>query len=80
MNKSMKLDYIDESAAPTASNPEMTDLIVPSPLEAAVATNITTPVTPEARTSGSNDMTNVVSKCWANIMSSKEVSFLQMEE
>ncbi|KAG5351829.1 hypothetical protein C0989_004776 [Termitomyces sp. Mn162] len=78
--KSMELDYVDEPYVPINASPETTDSIIPGPLNASVATNVTTLVAPEARTRGSSDATNIISECWADIVSSKEVSFSQMDK
>ncbi|KAG5350581.1 hypothetical protein C0989_010283 [Termitomyces sp. Mn162] len=58
--ESMELDYINNSALTTDAQLAMTSQVVPSPMEAVVATNITTPTAPEAKTSGSSNTVNAV--------------------
>ncbi|KAG5333927.1 hypothetical protein C0989_004638 [Termitomyces sp. Mn162] len=71
-DKSMELDYANDSLAPTNSHPATIPQVIPSPLDVTIATNIATLATFEAGSSGSNDMANTVSECWADIMSNKE--------
>ncbi|KAG5352087.1 hypothetical protein C0989_003886 [Termitomyces sp. Mn162] len=80
IEESIKLNYINELSTLTTASPETSDLIILGSSDAAVATNITTSIAPEARTSGSSDMTNNVSECWADIMSNEEVLSLQMDK
>ncbi|KAG5336293.1 hypothetical protein C0989_012266 [Termitomyces sp. Mn162] len=72
IEESMELDYADNSAALTNLQPEVTSLVVPSPLDAVVATNVATPITLEAGSSGSIDMANAVLECWVDIMSNEK--------
>ncbi|KAG5351688.1 hypothetical protein C0989_005282 [Termitomyces sp. Mn162] len=69
--ESMEQDYTNDSLAPTNAQPVMTTQVIPSPSDAAIATNIATPSAPKARSSGSSDTANTVSECWADIMSNK---------
>ncbi|KAG5349429.1 hypothetical protein C0989_003973 [Termitomyces sp. Mn162] len=59
----MELDYTDDSLAPTNVHPETTPQVVPSPSDAAIATNTATLAIPEAEPSSSSDMANAVSEC-----------------
>ncbi|KAG5718377.1 hypothetical protein E4T56_gene8308 [Termitomyces sp. T112] len=76
--KSMELDYTNNSLAPTNLHPEMTPQVIPSPSKVAVVTNIATLAAPEAGSSGSINMANAVLECWADIVSSEEVVALKM--
>ncbi|KAG5335513.1 hypothetical protein C0989_001189 [Termitomyces sp. Mn162] len=78
--ESMELDYINDSVLTMDAQPAMTPQVISSPTEAVVTTNITTPTAPEAGASGSSDMANTVSEHWADIVSSKEVAALKMDE
>ncbi|KAG5348982.1 hypothetical protein C0989_006726 [Termitomyces sp. Mn162] len=78
--KSMELDYANDSMVLTPIQLATTLQIVPSSMEVAVATNVATPTAPEARTSGSSDTANTVLECWADIMSNKEAEALKMDE
>ncbi|KAG5337585.1 hypothetical protein C0989_009270 [Termitomyces sp. Mn162] len=78
--KSMELDYVNDSMMPIPIQPVMTPQVVPSSMEVAVATNIATPTTPEARTSGSSNMANTVLECWADIMSNEEAEASKMDK
>ncbi|KAG5353536.1 hypothetical protein J132_10169 [Termitomyces sp. J132] len=78
--ESMKLDYANDSVALTNLQPDVTPSVIPSPLDAVIATNVATPTAPEAGSSGSIDMANTVSECWADIMSNKEVAASKMDE
>ncbi|KAG5339491.1 hypothetical protein C0989_004007 [Termitomyces sp. Mn162] len=62
IEESMELDYADKFALTTLVLSAMTPQVFPSPMEAAVVTNVATPTTPEAGTSGSSDMANTVSE------------------
>ncbi|KAG5725031.1 hypothetical protein E4T56_gene12418 [Termitomyces sp. T112] len=77
---SQDLDNHDKSSALTSASSEMTNPIIAGPSDVAVATDITTLIAPEARTSSSGDTTNIVVKHWADIVSNKEVSSLQMDK
>ncbi|KAG5338969.1 hypothetical protein C0989_005468 [Termitomyces sp. Mn162] len=61
--ESMELDYTDDSVVPTNPQPEVTPPVIPSPLDAAVTTNVATPAAPEAGSSGSIDMANTILEC-----------------
>ncbi|KAG5342373.1 hypothetical protein C0989_002846 [Termitomyces sp. Mn162] len=76
--KSIELDYTNNSLAPTNLHPEMTPQVIPSPSKVAVVTNIATLAAPEAGSSGSINMANAVLECWADIVSSEEVVALKM--
>ncbi|KNZ72256.1 hypothetical protein J132_04048 [Termitomyces sp. J132] len=78
--ESMELDYADNSALTMPVQLAMTPQVVPSPTEAVVATNITTPTTPEAGSSGLSDMANAVLEHWADIMSNKEAEASKMDK
>ncbi|KAG5352622.1 hypothetical protein C0989_001445 [Termitomyces sp. Mn162] len=78
--ESMELDYADDSALTMPVQLAMTPQVVPSPTEAVVATNITTPTTPEAGSSGLSDMANAILEHWANIMSNKEAEASKMDK
>ncbi|KAG5350150.1 hypothetical protein C0989_012482, partial [Termitomyces sp. Mn162] len=57
-----------------------TPQVAPSPMEAVVATNVTTPTAPEAGSSGPSDMANAVLEHWVDIMSNEEAEALKMDE
>ncbi|KAG5350010.1 hypothetical protein C0989_000716, partial [Termitomyces sp. Mn162] len=78
--KSMELDYANNPMVPTSIQPATTPKVIPSATEAAVVTNIATLATSEAGTSGSRDMANAVSECWADIVSNKEAEASKMDE
>ncbi|KAG5338034.1 hypothetical protein J132_09731 [Termitomyces sp. J132] len=78
--KSMEFDYADNSTLTMPVQPAMTPQVVPSPIEVTVATNVATPTTPEAGTSGSSDMANAVLENWVDIKSNKEAEALKMDE
>ncbi|KAG5336990.1 hypothetical protein C0989_011293 [Termitomyces sp. Mn162] len=78
--KSMELDYANNSTLTTPVPPAMTPQVIPSPMEAAVMTNVATPTTPEAGTSSSSFMANTVSEHWADIVSNKEKEASKMDE
>ncbi|KAG5332703.1 hypothetical protein C0989_006669 [Termitomyces sp. Mn162] len=59
----MELDYTDNSVLLTDAQPATTPQVVPSPIEAVVATNVAMPTAPEAGNSGSSDMANAVLEC-----------------
>ncbi|KAG5352521.1 hypothetical protein C0989_001955 [Termitomyces sp. Mn162] len=78
--ESIELDYVNHSALTMDAQPAMTPQVILSLMEAVVATNVATLTAPEARTSGSSDMANAVSECWADIVSSKEAEASKMEK
>ncbi|KAG5349044.1 hypothetical protein C0989_006418 [Termitomyces sp. Mn162] len=78
--ESMELDYANDSLAPMNPQPVMTPQVILSLSDAAVAANVTTPTAPEARSSGSIDMANAVSECWADIVSNEEAEASKMDE
>ncbi|KAG5335748.1 hypothetical protein C0989_000471 [Termitomyces sp. Mn162] len=78
--KSMELDYIDDSTVPMPIQPAMTLQVVPSFMEAAVATKVASPTTPEAGTSSSSKTANAVSEHWADIVSNEEAEASKMDE
>ncbi|KAG5338555.1 hypothetical protein C0989_007059 [Termitomyces sp. Mn162] len=80
IEESMELDYTDNSTLTMPVQPATTPQVIPSPMEAAVATNVATPTTFEAGTSGSSNMANAVSEHWADIMSNKEAEALKIDE
>ncbi|KAG5338854.1 hypothetical protein C0989_005824 [Termitomyces sp. Mn162] len=69
--KSMELDY--------ANNSTLTMLVL-SPAEVVVATDVTTPTAPEAGSSGPSDTANAVLECWTDIVSNKEAEASKMDE
>ncbi|KAG5335159.1 hypothetical protein C0989_002090 [Termitomyces sp. Mn162] len=70
--ESMKLDYVNNSLLTTSVQPVMTPLVILSPMDAVVATNVATPSVSEAGFSGPSNMANAVLECWADIMSNEE--------
>ncbi|KAG5351321.1 hypothetical protein C0989_006980 [Termitomyces sp. Mn162] len=78
--ESMELDSHKEASALTTASSKATDPIAPGSLNVIVVTDIATAVAPKARTSSSINTTNVVSKCWADIVSNKEALSLQMDK
>ncbi|KAG5349115.1 hypothetical protein C0989_005810 [Termitomyces sp. Mn162] len=80
IEESMKLDYTNNSVVLINPQLEATTSVIPSPLDAVIATNVATLTAPEAGSSGSIDMANAVSECWMDIMSNEEVAALKMDE
>ncbi|KNZ81572.1 hypothetical protein J132_11391 [Termitomyces sp. J132] len=78
--ESMELDYVNDSALTTPVPPATTPQVVPSPMKVAVATNVATPTTPEAGTSGSSNTANTVSEHWVDIVSNEKVEASKMDE
>ncbi|KAG5334190.1 hypothetical protein C0989_004135 [Termitomyces sp. Mn162] len=78
--ESMELDYANDSVASTNSQLEATPSVVPSPSDAAVATNIATPAAPKPGSGGSIDTALAVSECWADIVSNEEAAASKMDE
>ncbi|KAG5349078.1 hypothetical protein C0989_006119 [Termitomyces sp. Mn162] len=78
--KSMELDYANNPMVPMPIQLATTLQVVPSAMEAVVATNIATPTAPEAGTSGSKDIANTVLEHWVDIVSNKEAKALKMDE
>ncbi|KAG5719174.1 hypothetical protein E4T56_gene11829 [Termitomyces sp. T112] len=78
--ESMELDYANNLAVRTSVQPVTSSPVVPSPSDAAVATNIATLAAPETVSNGSSDTANAVSECWADIMSNKEAVASKMDE
>ncbi|KAG5353042.1 hypothetical protein C0989_010848 [Termitomyces sp. Mn162] len=78
--ESLELDYANDSALTTPVQLATTPQVVPSPMEVVVATNIATPTTPEAGSSGPSDMANAVLEHWVDIVSNKEAEALKMDE
>ncbi|KAG5349984.1 hypothetical protein C0989_000882 [Termitomyces sp. Mn162] len=78
--ESMELDYIDNSALTMSVQPVTAPLVISSPTYAVVATNVATPIAPEAGSSGSSDTANAVLEHWVDIMSNKEAAALKMNE
>ncbi|KAG5334148.1 hypothetical protein C0989_004289 [Termitomyces sp. Mn162] len=78
--KSMELEYANNSMVPTTIQPATTPQVTPSAMEAAVATNVATPTAPEARTSGSRDIANAILEYWTDIMSNKKAEASKIDE
>ncbi|KAG5342444.1 hypothetical protein C0989_001508 [Termitomyces sp. Mn162] len=78
--KSMDLDYANNSALTMPVQPAMTPQVIPSPMEVVVATNVATPTAPEAGFSSPSDMANTVLEYWANIVSNKEAEASKMDK
>ncbi|KAG5733428.1 hypothetical protein E4T56_gene11747 [Termitomyces sp. T112] len=78
--KEMELDYIMKSSSLTSISSETTNPVVPDLSDTTVAINIAATATAKAGTSGSSETTNVISKCWANIVSNKKASSSQMDK
>ncbi|KAG5336744.1 hypothetical protein C0989_011967 [Termitomyces sp. Mn162] len=80
VEKSMELDYANDSLAPTNPQLSITPPVIPSPSDAAIVTNVATPTAPEAGSSGSIDMTNAVLEHWAHIISNERAAASRMDK
>ncbi|KAG5350374.1 hypothetical protein C0989_011314 [Termitomyces sp. Mn162] len=78
--ESMELDYINDSVLTTSIQPAMASLVVLSPTDTAVVTNVATPTASEAGSSGPSNTANAVLKCWADIVRNKEAAASKMDE
>ncbi|KNZ77544.1 hypothetical protein J132_05169 [Termitomyces sp. J132] len=76
--ESMELNYVNNSALTMDAQPATTPQVIPSPIEAVVATDIATLTAPEA--GGSSDMANAVLEHWVDIVSSKETEASKMDK